>query len=126
VNPPIIKAGFAFWLAGNRSHLYVIVTDPQPPNDLIAFTNLVTHHPNNPDPVVLQRGDHPFVQSDTTLAFRRAEVQPVQPLLTAYRRNRINPHSPSFSPSVVEKIRQALIAHPSTPQRVRAFLITAR
>lgn len=123
--PPTIRAGFAFWLAGNQSHLYVVVTDPNPSNGQIAFTNLVTHHPNNPDPVVLQRGAHPFVQSDTTLAFKRADVQPVKSLLAAYRNNQINGHNVPFSSSAIEKIRRALIAHPNTPQKVRAFLSTA-
>ena len=121
---PAIRGGFAFFLSTSHSHLHVVVNDPHPTTNQVVIANLTTRYPGTMDPVVLQAGEHPFVQHDTTLAFERAILRPVDPLQQALREGQIIPHSTPFSTPYLQRFCWSLIAARDTPQEVKDFLIS--
>ena len=118
-----IGAGFAFFPNVPNSHMHVVINDPRPPDDEVAFVNLTTRYPGSSLPVVLQRGDHPFIEHDTTLAFHKADVRPVAKLEAAVKAGLFKPHPQPLHTRHLQRIATKLIAKSETPQNVRNFLI---
>lgn len=99
-------------------HLWVIVT-PANQGEVITVC-VVTAHKRSERLVVLNQGDHPFVQHESVIAFRHSRIRSVsdiEELLHAGTAKRRDP----VSPQLLARIQAGLVDSDFTPNGVRAY-----
>ena len=99
-----MNAGDTFQLAGAADrHLWIIISDPAIDPNQVLFVNLTTYDPREDQTVVLNVGDHPFIQHRTCVSYSRARVATNFQLEQLKNAQRLIPHA-----SVTAKLLQRL------------------
>ena len=55
-------------------HLWIVVTQPDPQTHLCAIVSVTTLRNSKDQPVILRRGDHPFIRHDSTIFYGDAMI----------------------------------------------------
>ena len=55
-------------------HLWIVVTAPASGNGKIVMVNVTSHRAGSDEACVLQDGDHPFIQHQSTIAYQHAQI----------------------------------------------------
>lgn len=104
------------------NHLWVVISDPTT-NDLVAVTNLTTHGRSAicslGDCVIIEPGEHRYVQRHSCLFYRGAYLTPLQLLNQAVARRIFQQHDP-FEPELLQRIQQGAIGSRFTSGVVKA------
>ena len=98
---------------GSTPHLWVVLCDPAGPRQEVVIVSLTTYRPHSDDTVVLQPGDHPFVQHPTCVYYSDARVTTVSNLEAAIRQRQAFERE-HMDAALVERIRAGLYRSPFT------------
>jgi hypothetical protein len=109
---------------GSTPHLWVVLCDPVGDPAEVVIVSLTTFRAHSDDTVVLQPGDHPFVQHPTCVYYSDARITTVARLEIAIRQRQAIPRE-EMDAAIVERIRAGLYRSPFTVlalrERCRAF-----
>lgn len=99
-------------------HLWIVLT---PPTDgEVVTVCLVTAHKRSERLVVLNQGDHPFVQHESVIAYRFSQIRSVGDIQELLRSGGAKVRHP-VSPVLLKRIRAGLLDSDFTPNGVRAY-----
>lgn len=99
-------------------HLWIIIT-PANEGEVVTVC-LVTAHKRSERLVVLNKGDHPFVQHESVIAYRYCQIRDVADIEELINRDLAKSREP-VSPSLLKRIQAGLVDSDFTPNGVRAF-----
>ena len=109
----------------NSLHLHVVVCGPTAEVVSVVLVSFNTSRSWTDKTVLLQVGEHPFIDRETTVNFQMAQVLPVALLEQMEQRNaNIHPNFATFrrheaaSAQLIEKLVQGCLASPLTPKYV--------
>ncbi|HEX8694578.1 MAG TPA: hypothetical protein VF746_19295 [Longimicrobium sp.] len=103
---------------GSVPHLWVVLSDPAGDPPEVVILSLTTLRPHSDETVVLNPGDHPFVQHPTCAYFSDARIVTVQSLERALRLRQAIPQ-PDMDAAIVERMRDGLFQSPFTIHAIR-------
>lgn len=101
-------------------HLWVIVLAPDSVTHETVIVNLTSQKPHSDNTVVLQPGEHPFVQHPTVVFFADARIVDAKHITAAMQADTGQPHQ-DCSAALLLKIQQGLFVSIMTPQKVKFF-----
>ena len=116
-----LKCGDTFLTGdGNEDnfHLWIVLTSPN--EGEVVTVCLVTAHKRSERLVVLNKGDHPFVQHESVIAYGFSQIRSVEDIQELLRSGAAKPRDP-VSPELLKKIRAGLVDSDFTPNGVRAY-----
>jgi len=116
-----LKCGDTFLTGdGNEDnfHLWVVLTSPN--EGEVVTVCLVTAHKRSERLVVLYKGDHPFIQHESAIAYRFSQIRLVEDIQELLRSGAAKPRDP-VSPELLQRIRAGLLDSDFTPNGVRAY-----
>jgi hypothetical protein len=106
---------------GRRSHLWIVVSDPQVDRAEVVIANMTTDDGVDPS-CILDAGDHPFVQHRTCIRYDMARIVRDADLERHVASNTIRLHE-RVSADILERIRQGAAASPYIPFGCKQVLI---
>lgn len=101
-------------------HLWVIVLAPDPASQETVIVNLTSQRTHSDTTVVVQPGEHPFVQHPTVVFFADARIVDANHIAAAMKAGTFHTHQ-DCSAALLLKIQQGLLASTMTPQKVKLF-----
>jgi hypothetical protein len=107
-----------------KEHLWVLVTAPDPGGTVI-MVNLTTQRPHSDTTVILQPGEHPFIDRATVVFYADARFTDVA-LLEACVSKGIGRNHAQITPAVLQKIQNGLLTSPLTPQKIKTAFAAAK
>ena len=116
-----LKCGDTFLTGdGNEDnfHLWVVLTSPN--EGEVVTVCLVTAHKRSEWLVVLYKGDHPFIQHESVIAYRFSQIRLVEDIQELLRSGAVKPRDP-VSLELLQRIRAGLLDSDFTPNGVRAY-----
>ena len=114
------------FLAGNDDsdadfHLRIVIT---PPNEgEVVVVCVVTAHKRSEELVVLSKGDHPFIEHKSVIAYRWSEVRSVADIETAINNGVAKKREP-LRADLLKKAQDCLLESLFTPNGVRHYFKT--
>ena len=114
-----IRAGRSLILhdAKMGTHLWFVLTDPDPVSGLVVLVMLVSERPHTARTVRLTVGDHPFIKHDSAVDFGTATYVPASKLMSRLGKGMAN-LDPDMSASLFERVRAGLIESAHTPNEI--------
>lgn len=103
-----------------RNHLWIVASEPF--DGRIALVNFTTHWPQSRlhwDCLIVDRGDHPYLQHESCIYFLGARLVDAEELDDRRRRGDLKQHDPC-APELLRRIQLRTVAHPLTPAPVIA------
>ncbi len=91
------------------NHLWVVLSLPF--DGVVAMVNITTHGRSpacGEHCTVIQPGEHPFVTRPSCVYFRKASLNPVEPLRAARDQRSLNLHAP-FSAELLRRVQEATL-----------------
>lgn len=61
------------WSEG-KPHLYVVITTPEPTTNRAACVNITSRKQDSETTLILQPGDHPFIDRESVVWYGKAEI----------------------------------------------------
>ncbi len=116
----MLSAGDTY-LAGDEDtplHLHVVITTPSAGE--VAVVSITTRRTKSETLVTLVRGDHPFIQHDSVVAYAYAEISQVSNIENAIQTGKAKLREP-VSPALLRRIRAGLMDSDRTPNQVRDY-----
>lgn len=101
-------------------HLWVILTEPEPGTGRAVIVNLTTKRPHSDVTVVLQPGDHPFVQHETVVNYSDARMVETRRLEAAILSGLCRRHQ-SLDARILKRIQDGLLKSPFTPNKIKTY-----
>lgn len=99
-------------------HLWIIIT---PPNEgEVVTVCVVTAHRRSERLVVLNKGDHPFIQHESVIAYRYAKIRAVDDIEAAFATSAAKQREP-VAEAILKKAQNCLIESDFTPNGVRYY-----
>lgn len=118
----MLQCGDCF-LAGDdedeKLHLRVVITPPAP-DGYVVTASVTTRRLHSESLVILQPGDHPFINRESTIAYRYSELSYLRDIQAAIVAGNAKQRE-SMSPEVLKRIQDGLIESDFTPNGVRHF-----
>ena len=102
------------------AHLWVLLTDRDAATDEVPVVNLTTQRPHSDTTVILNSGDHPFVQHATVVNFTVARLIKAG-LLTAFAHTGAYLPQPPLSDAVLQRIQSGLLASLFTANKFKDY-----
>ena len=102
------------------AHLWVLLTNPDASTDEVLVVNLTTQRPHSDTTVILNSGDHPFVQHATVVNFSDARVVKAGLLTAFFSSGTYLPQAP-VPATVLQQIQAGLLASPFTPNKCKDY-----
>jgi hypothetical protein len=99
-------------------HLWIVVTPPSAGE--VVTVCLVTAHKRSERLVVLNEGDHPFVQHESVIAYGYSKIRAVADIEELLRKKLAKQREPA-SPQLLAKIQAGLLDSEFTPNGVLAY-----
>lgn len=106
-------------------HLWVLLTAANPQSGEVIIVNLTTERPHSDKTVVIQRGEHRFVDHPTVVFYSDARLARVAALESAVNHRIANLHDP-LNPSLLGRVQEGLLASPLTPAKIKTAFTQAR
>ncbi|MBI4024177.1 MAG: hypothetical protein HY360_04295 [Verrucomicrobia bacterium] len=119
----MLKAGDALLLpkpGQNTAHLWVLLTDSHPQKGDVLIVNLTTQRPHSDTTVILQPGDHRFVDHPTVVNYADARVVKSD-LLESYVKLGTYLPQPALDLSVLRRIQDGLLSSAFTPNKIEKY-----
>ena len=102
------------------AHLWVLLTDRDAATDEVPVVNLTTQRPHSDTTVILNSGDHPFVQHATVVNFSDTRLTKAS-LMTAYAHTGAYLRQSALSDTVLKRIQAGLLASPFTANKFKDY-----
>ncbi len=120
-----IRAGRSFTVPGpgpNQSHLWIVLTDPDPSDDKIVAAMVVSEKPHTDKTVTLNVGDHPFFQHASNIDYGSAKHFPrvkLENLITTKGKLRQD-----VSPTLLAEARAGIFSSSRCPNYIKEYFAT--
>ena len=99
-------------------HLWIVLTPPS--EGEVVTVSVTTLRKRSEKLVVLQAGDHPFIEHPSVVAYAYARIRTVQTIETAIVNGTAKKREPA-SRALLKKVRAGLVDSDFTPNGVRHF-----
>lgn len=119
----MLKAGQTILLpkpGHSTPHLWVVLLAPDPVSNETVIVNLTSQKTHSDNTVVLNPGEHPFVQHPTVVFFADARIVDAKLVAAAMQAGAFQALD-NCSDAMLLKIQQGLLASSLTPQKVKLF-----
>ena len=104
-----------------KAHLWIVVTEPTADGSCV-MVNITTPKGHRLDrTVVLQKGDHPFVQHESIISYGDAQIENVKDLLACVQCATAKRGKQQILPPLLRRIQDGVLKSPDTPHKVREF-----
>ena len=103
-----------------RNHLWIVLSFPNAADE-IAMANLTTHLPEKADHqscLIVRPGEHPWVQHDSCVRFREAQLRPISALIKAKEIGRLPQHE-DCTPALLRRVQIGVLQSQRVPREVR-------
>lgn len=120
-----VRAGRSFTVPGpgpNQSHLWIVLTDPDPSDDKVVAVMVVSEKPHTDKTVTLNVGDHPFFQHASNVDYGTARLFPRVNLETQI--NARGKLRQDVSRALLENTRAGVFASSRCPNYVKEYFAT--
>jgi hypothetical protein len=107
-----------------KEHLWVLVTAPDS-NGTVIMVNLTTQRPHSDTTVILQPGEHPFIDRPTVVFYADARFVEAALLESCVSKGIGRNHS-QIEKAVLQKIQNGLLISPLTPQKIKTAFLSAK
>ncbi len=101
-----------------KSHLWVLVTGADPQTGEVIIVNFTTQRPHSDNTVVIQPGEHRFVDRPTVVFYPDARFTKLALLEAAVSQGIATQHDP-LGPALLKRIQAGLQASPRTPTKIK-------
>jgi len=108
----------------DAEHLWVLITRPNPQTHTAIMVNVTTQRPHSDVTVILQAGEHPFVQKPSVIFYADARIVDARLLEQSVASGAFRVHAP-FQSGVLKKVQDGVIKSPFTPRKVKDAYATA-
>jgi hypothetical protein len=118
-----IRAGASFLISGGRvgkPHLWLVLTDPEPPTGKVVIAMVVTSRPHTDKTVTLNPGDHQFIVRESNVAYGEAYFRTSDQLTSAIQAGRCE-LQPDMSDELLTRVREGLLESPFTIHAVADY-----
>jgi hypothetical protein len=105
-------------------HLWIIITDPEPHNNLSIIVNVTTLRSHSDTTVVLKAGDHPYIVHDSCMFYADARLTRPSEIEKAINLGVCRKRQPC-SDALLERIKKGLLTSEQTKNKVRKFFSQA-
>ncbi len=109
----------------DKSHLWVLVTAVNPKSGEVIIVNFTTERPHSDKTVVIQQGEHRFVDRPTVVFYSDARFTKLASLESAVNQGIANQHDP-LNPALLKRVQEGLLQSPLTPAKIRTAFTEAR
>lgn len=118
----VLRAGRALLVRDARmgTHLWFVLTDPDPVRDWVVLVMLVTVKEHTDRTVHLDVGDHPFIRHASAVDFGTAKYAPAAKLEDALSSGRAT-LSEDMSAALLARVRAGLLVSGRTPNDVAGY-----
>ena len=99
------------------THLWFVLTDPDPDTRLVVMVMLVTERTHTDRTVRLEVGDHTFISRATNVDYGGCRFVPLTKLERALETRRASLNSDA-STALLRKLREGLLASSHTPHAI--------
>ena len=101
-------------------HLWIVVTDPPEENHMVVIVSITTLRHGAEQTVVLRKGEHPFIDRDSSVCYADARIVDVRDLEARAKAGHVKTHAPC-PPKTLEIIADGILASELTPRKVQKF-----
>lgn len=118
----MLRSGRALLVRDARmgTHLWFVLTDPDPRRDWLVLVMLVTVKEHTDRTLQLQAGDHPFIRHPSAVDFGTAKYAPAAKLEDALSSGRAT-LAEDMSAALLARVRAGLLASGRTPNDVADY-----
>jgi len=109
----------------NKSHLWVLVTAVNPQTGEAIIVNFTTERPHSDKTVVIQPGEHAFVDRPTVVFYADARFVNLALLDTAVQQGIATQHNP-LTPVLLKRVQAGLLASTLTPTKIKTAFTQAQ
>ena len=102
-------------------HLWAVISDTRQSVAEIVIVNFTTWRIGHDDSCLLNPGDHPFLQHQTSVSYRDARIVTLAQLEDLENRGLITPKE-NLSPDILAKIREEARISPFAKLKIREIL----
>jgi hypothetical protein len=103
-----------------KPHLWILITEPNPNGECVVV-NITSAKSTSVDrTVVLQKGDHPFIQHESVVFYAFAHKENVKKLC-AYLASGTAKQKQALSNTMLKKIQNGILKSPDTPHEIVDF-----
>jgi hypothetical protein len=111
-----IGAGYTFVC----EHLWIVVSDQNSDGEVLVV-NVTSLRDSSDDTCILDPGEHPFIDHQSVINFRKAQVWRAQRIESAAANGAINPQQ-VCSTALLKRIREAALKSPFFTIKLRKYL----
>jgi len=101
-----------------KSHLWVLVTAVDPQSGEVIIVNFTTQRPHSDKTVIIQQGEHRFVDRPTVVFYSDARFTSLASLEAAVNQGIANQHDP-LNPALLKRVQEGLLKSPLTPAKIK-------
>ena len=109
----------------DKSHLWALVTAGNPQSGEVIIVNFTTERPHSDKTVVIQPGEHRFVDRPTVVFYSDARFTALASLEAAVNQGIANQHD-RLNPALLKRVQAGLLASPLTPMKIKAAFTQAQ
>ena len=109
----------------DNSHLWALVTAVNPQSGEVIIVNFTTQRPHSDTTVVIQAGEHRFVDRPTVVFYSDARFTKLASLEAAVNQAIAGQHD-ALDPALLKRVQAGLLKSPLTPAKIRTAFIEAR
>jgi len=107
-------------ISSKTPHLWIVVTDPSEENHTVIIVSITTLRHGAEQTVVLRRGEHPFIDRDSSVCYADARLVDACDLEARARAGQIRTHAPC-PPKTLQIVAAGILASELTPRKVQKF-----
>ena len=120
-----MKSGDTFLMPApgisNRTpHLWIVVTDPSEENHIVVIVSITTLRRGAEQTVVLRKGEHPFIDRDSSVCYADARMVDAHDLEKRATAGQVKTHA-SCPPKTLEIVTDGILASALTPRKIQKF-----
>ncbi len=107
-------------ISSRTPHLWMVLSDPTNENRLVVVVSITTLRHGAEQTVVLRKGEHPFINRDSSVCYADARLVDATDLDIKAKAGQIKVHAPC-SPKTLAEVKAGILASDLTPQKVQRF-----
>lgn len=111
----------------DRKHLFVLLTDPQPPDQstlLVGVASVYDSIPHDPT-CYLYPGDHPFIRRQSYINYARARIEPAPKLVEGVKQGLLIPQG-TLDATIFARVCKGLLESSRTTPKIKKFFEMAK
>lgn len=107
-------------ISSSTPHLWIVASDPIEEDQTVIIISITTLRYGAEQTVVLRKGEHPFIDRDSSVFYGDARLVDATDLDARVKAGQIKVHAPC-PPKTLEAVRAGILASDLAPQRVQRF-----